>query len=79
MESFDTLEKKVVQLIELTRALKSENAALAKDNTELKKKVTTLQADADKSVEATALEKEKAKLFMTDIIKNIDQLVENNG
>lgn len=79
MESLGVLEKKVVQLIALAQKLKTENASLAKENSSLKKKVHSLEEDVNKNSGALTAEKEKAKLFVADIIKNIDQLVENNG
>ncbi len=82
MESFEVLEKKIVQLIALTQKLKTENGSLAKENASLKKKLNLLEEDVlegNENIEALTVEKEKAKIFVADIIKNIDQLVEGNG
>jgi cell division septum initiation protein DivIVA len=76
MESFELLEKKVAQLISLSKKLKDENASLAKENAGLSKKLSSLESNLSKSSETAASEKEKAKLFVADIIKNIDKLVE---
>jgi len=62
--------------------LKDENAALSKENSLLKKRLSVLEEDVlqgNESLEVLHTEKEKAKLFVTDLIKNIDQLVETRG
>jgi regulator of replication initiation timing len=76
MESFEVLEKKVVQLIALTKKLKDENSSLVKENAGLTKKLSSLESTLTKNSEASATEKEKTKIFVADIIKNIDKLVE---
>lgn len=81
MESFEVLEKRIVQLIELAQKLKTENGVLAKENATLKKKLNTLEEDVlegNENIEVLTAEKEKAKHFVADIIKSIDQLVEGS-
>lgn len=79
MDSFEVLEKKVVQLIELTQKLQKENAQLAQDKASLSEKLSALESNLSKNNEVVEQEREKAKLFVADIISNIDQLVESNG
>ena len=79
MDSFEVLEKKVVKLIELTHKLQNDNATLTKENNDLQKRLNALEADLDKNSQVAEQEKEKTKVFVADIIKNIDQLVESNG
>lgn len=82
MGSFELLEKKVTHLISIMQKLKDENAALSKENSLLKKRLSVLEEDVlqgNESLEVLHTEKEKAKLFVTDLIKNIDQLVETRG
>ena len=82
MESFELLEKKIGQLVTLTQKLKSENAALSKENTGLKKKLSALEKDVvegSESIELLKGETEKTKGFVANLIKSIDQLVEGGN
>lgn len=79
METFELLQKKLDHIATVMRQLKTENEQLKKDNVQLKKRVTTLEDDlleGQESIDCLSTEKEKTKLFVADLIKNIDQLVE---
>ncbi len=79
MESFELLQKKLELLAATLQRLKTENEQFRKDNAQLKKRVTSLEDDlleGQESIETLNSETEKTKLFVADLIKNIDQLVE---
>jgi hypothetical protein len=79
MESLEILEKKIVQLIQTVQKMQTDNAAMLKENGGLKKKLSALEESVLKgteNIESLAQEKEKTKLYVSDLIKNIDQLIE---
>lgn len=79
MEAFELLQKKLELLAATLQRLKSENEQFRKDNAQLKKRVTALEDDlleGQESMESLNTENEKTKLFVADLIKNIDSLVE---
>lgn len=81
MESLELLEKKVTQLVTHTQKLQAELAALGKENTSLKKKLANLEKEVvhgNENVEVLAQERDKTKIFVADLIKNIDKLVESS-
>jgi hypothetical protein len=78
MESLDILEKKIAQLVQFIQTLKQENSTLGKENAGLKKKLAALEDTVLKgnaSIETLSTEREQAKHCVTDLIKNIDQLI----
>jgi len=81
METFELLEKKISQLVGLVTQLKEENKVLAKENASLQKKLGALERDVlegNESIEILTSEQEKAKGLITDLIKNIDRMVEGS-
>lgn len=79
METFELLQKKLELLAATLQRLKTENDQFRKENAQLKKRVTTLEDDlleGQECIETLNTDSEKTKLFVADLIKNIDQLVE---
>jgi len=79
MESLELLEKKLTQLVGLVGQLKDENKVLEKENGSLKKKLSALERDvleSNESIEHLTTEKEATKGLISDLIKNIDKLVD---
>ncbi len=79
MEAFELLQKKLDVVAQALQRLKTENDQYKKEITQLKKRISTLEDDIleeQSSIESLNSEKEKTKLFVADLIKNIDQLVE---
>ena len=79
MEAFELLQKKLEVVAQALQRLKAENEQYKKEVTQLKKRISTLEDDIleeQASIENLSSEKEKTKLFVADLIKNIDQLVE---
>jgi FtsZ-binding cell division protein ZapB len=75
MNSLEVLEKKISQLVSLVKNLQTENASL-------KKKLSSLEDDVlegNESIDSLNSEKEKTKLFVSDLIKSIDALVESGS
>lgn len=79
METFELLNKKLELVAATLQRLKTENEQFRKDNAALKKRITALEDDlleGQESMESLSSESEKTTLFVADLIKNIDQLVE---
>lgn len=76
---FSQLESKISALVALVQKLKTEKEALSKEVTSLKKKITAMENDLlenNENLETLVGEKEKTKVVIADLIKNIDQLIE---
>ncbi len=79
METFELLQNKLDLVAQSLARLKSENEGYKKEIANLKKRISSLEDDLleeQASIENLSSEKEKTKLFVADLIKNIDQLVE---
>lgn len=82
METLNTLEKKVVSLIERIRELKAENEHLLNENMQLLAKLETVEKSMlSETKRSDDLDQEKAltKLMVDDLIKSIDMLVEKEN
>lgn len=78
MEVLNVLEKKIASLLELVRVLKAEKTALAQENVALQEKIGQLQ-EALLAKEQDAQEQSQevvlTKMMVDDLIKNIDQCI----
>lgn len=75
METLDTLQKKIEQLLELVAMLKDANKKLVEDNESLAKQVDLHQSSLERNKHEMVLfdeEKNRTKIIVDDIIKNID-------
>ncbi len=73
------LEKKIEGLIELLRTLKADNTALKSENQQLKDQIVRLEDSLlkeNKQFEQKLTITEKA---VSDLLKSIDELIENEG
>lgn len=74
MEVLSLLEKKISDLLEVTKNLKEKNAALTEENKQLQIKVDELETVILKDKEEIDQEKELTKLVVDGLIKSIDSL-----
>ncbi len=90
MSLLQSLEKKVVVLVDLVQKLKQENAQLKedisgfeKDKKELKKQIDMLESsmlkESNRLQEQLQKEKELTKTVVDDLIRNIDAIVEGEN
>lgn len=76
MEALSILEKKIEDLVSLISLLRGENALLARENGELKKKVDDLEIVTLEKSKQTDEERELTKKLVDSLIKDIDAVVE---
>lgn len=90
MNLLQSLEKKVVVLVDLVQKLKQENAQLKegisgfeKEKKELKKQIDMLESsmlkESNRLQEQLQKEKELTKTVVDDLIRNIDAIVEGEN
>lgn len=79
MDNFAVLEQKVAMLIDIIKNLKTENARLAQENTQLNAQILIMQENMMNDAKQTEdLNQEKAVTYLVvdEIIKNIDSIIE---
>ena len=76
MEALAILEKKIEDLVSLVSLLRGENASLANENAELKKKVEDLEVLTLEKNKQSDEEKQLTKSLVDSLIKDIDAVVE---
>ncbi len=74
MEALSLLEKKISDLLELIKKLKTENSDLKEDNKKLNEKIDSLETVILKDKEELEQEKELTKLVVDGLISSIDSL-----
>lgn len=78
MEALNVLEKKIASLIDVIKELKTENARLIEENTQLAIKLESIEGSIlsdTKRIEELDREKALTKMAVDDLIRNIDSLV----
>ncbi|MEX0940658.1 MAG: hypothetical protein WDZ41_04830 [Candidatus Babeliales bacterium] len=78
METLSALQDKIEKLIALVKELKVENDVLAKENKQLAKKVESISSTAqinETDLKELNEEKNRAKMVVEDLIKNIDSFI----
>ena len=76
MEALAILEKKIEDLVSLVSLLRGENASLANENAELKKKVEDLEVLTLEKNKQSDEERQLTKSLVDSLIKDIDAVVE---
>lgn len=89
MDALKVLEEKLVSLAELTKKLHGENKELKRENAELAEENAQQAAellmlknslkDDCKKIDEFKKEKELARLAVDDLIKSIEEIVENQS
>jgi len=74
VEALSLLEKKISDLLELIKKLKTENSDLKEDNKKLNEKIDSLETVILKDKEELEQEKELTKLVVDGLISSIDSL-----
>jgi regulator of replication initiation timing len=78
MEALNVLEKKIASLVDVIKELKTENARLIEENTQLAIKLESIEGSIlsdTKRIEELDREKALTKMAVDDLIRNIDSLV----
>jgi regulator of replication initiation timing len=76
------LEEKLIKLLDLIKDLKGQIKVLQEENVQLQQQLTSLEGskqEGNKQVDELEKEKELAKVFIDDLIENIDSIIENES
>lgn len=79
VDALSSLEKRVMDLLESSRRLKSENIELVAKNQLLHEKIETLEMSMLKEKDDLDQEKEITKMVVDGLLKSIDSLVESEN
>lgn len=79
VDSLSLLEKKVIDLLDSNKKLKSENIELAEKNQLLNEKIDALEMSMLKEKDDLDQEKEITKMVVDGLLKSIDSLVESEN
>jgi hypothetical protein len=79
VDALSSLEKKVMDLLDSSRRLKSENIELAAKNQSLHEKIEALEMSMLKEKDDLDQEKEITKMVVDGLLKSIDSLVESEN
>ena len=82
MKMLNILEEKLIKLLDLIKDLKGQIKVLQEENVQLQQQLTSLEGskqEGSKQVDELEKEKELAKVFIDDLIENIDSIIENES
>ncbi|MDR3645936.1 MAG: cell division protein ZapB [Candidatus Babeliales bacterium] len=79
VDALSSLEKKVMDLLDSSKKLRSENIELAEKNQLLHEKIDALEMSMLKEKDDLDQEKEITKMVVDGLLKSIDSLVESEN
>ncbi len=79
VDALSLLEKKVIDLLDSSKKLKSENIELAEEIKLLHEKIETLELTMLKEQDSLVQEKEITKMVVDGLLKSLDSLVESEN